>query len=98
VLHAPPRSYKHMATLAVVRAKLWGRSRWQWGLELLVVVCFVVVLVESDRLAIKLLAAGCVLIRVVTSAFQFTEWRRRQGRAVRPAEDDAGDGGAVSRR
>jgi hypothetical protein len=82
------RSCRHLVTLATVRTKLWGRSRWLWGLELLVVVCFLVVFVETDRSAIKLIAAGCVLIRLVISAIQVGEWRRRQRRAARGTSDD----------
>lgn len=71
-----------------MRTKLWGRARWVWALDLIVVVCFVIVFIETDRPAIKLIAAVCVLLRLVISATLISGWRSKQRRAADDARDN----------
>ena len=73
-----------------MRRRFWGRSTWLWGVELAVVACFVVVRVVSDKTSTKIIAVGYVLVRVLFSAIQVSEWRQRQR-----STDDARDDGVV---
>lgn len=73
---------------AMLRGRLWGRPRWLWGVEIVVVVGFVVVFFITDKTATKIIAAGLVVTRLAFVAVEVAERRHRERVAANDARND----------
>jgi hypothetical protein len=84
---ATPRCRGHLATLAAMRRTLWGRPRWQWVLEVMLVAIVTVVLLLLNRPASPIIAGGFVVVRVVVWTVQVAVWFQKKGAMDGPRDD-----------
>lgn len=70
-----------------MRRTLWGRPRWLWLLELVLVAVVAIVLLLLHRPGSPVIAGGFVFVRVVVWIIEVALWFQRKG-AMDDARDD----------
>lgn len=61
----------------MVRGMLWGRPRWTWALDVVVVLVFGFVLASTDDQVVRLIAVAAIALRIVTALIPVAVWRSR---------------------
>lgn len=69
-----------------MRGVLWGRPKWLWAIDAVLVLVFLVILVVTDQQSTRVIAGAITALRVAAALLQIGRWRTRQRE---PADEDA---------